>query len=234
MKKYYFLVFVFSISVLFNTYGSNSAKDTVVFTLSKPVAGYISVDVSFTAAESITSMDFSLKFDLKKLTYDSLLKRAYYLDEALGYFNTTDSTLRVTSYSSTYNYVPNKSLISLVFSVKSTVLATDFYSIKGFLNGNQVPVKFQNSTAGITEIQNDALIRVYPNPAGSFVNINVSDSRLRSFDLELYDVNQKKVFERKGMDSNAHIDLHSLSNGIYTMMIHNSKYSSLKKIVINK
>ncbi len=226
MKKYVFIVCLFCFSGIVRSNVLLSNQDTLMFSYSKVEAGQMSIDVSFKGSDIVNSLDLSMKYNIHKLTYDTLKQQVAYLDLAWGYVNPVDTTLRVTSYSSTKNYSPNKIILSLIFLTNVSVTYSDFYSINGYLNGNQVPVKLIESTQGVAEINNDKMIKVYPNPANDILNVEVDNIRFMSYSLSLFDMNGKQIFTKTFFNSGQRqeIDVKNFANGIYYVKIYNNKF----------
>jgi hypothetical protein len=73
---------------------------------------------------------------------------------------------------------------------------------------------------------NDALVKVYPNPASDFIYIET----IEDINSTLVDINGKIIFATKEKT----IDISKLTKGMYILRIENkSKEFTQKKIVIN-
>src|SRR6267378_1153823 len=118
-------------------------KDTVVFDLSQAVIVGNSMDipVSVLSDDTINSLDFSMKFNQAKLTYDTLINNASYL-QSLAFFNKTDSTLRATS-NSLQQYGNNTPLMAIRFRFISVcnISKADFNSVAVYLGGKPCSFK---------------------------------------------------------------------------------------------
>lgn len=81
-----------------------------------------------------------------------------------------------------------------------------------------------------TEKENTLLIS--PNPATDFVKVEWPEVE---FDVALYDIAGRKIYNKNRINSFVNIDCSYLKNGIYLLhIIHNEILSSSKKIVISK
>ena len=70
---------------------------------------------------------------------------------------------------------------------------------------------------------------VYPNP----VNVELNIESVDSFNLSMFDISGKKVFETKISKGVNSLDFSAFENGIYVLEIHNENYRETKKIIIS-
>lgn len=116
--------------------------DTVFFNLTAATCSnnVVQVPVLFKSDDSIFALDFSLKFNLNKLSYNSIVFHKPYLIGSANY-NTNDSTLRFTSFS-LQAMENNTPMISINFNLNSGLISTsDLFSITGYLNGTVCSTK---------------------------------------------------------------------------------------------
>ena len=59
------------------------------------------------------------------------------------------------------------------------------------------------------------LIKFYPNPATTFINIELQKSMSRSYSFQVYNFLGKKVADLQEVNSRTRIDLTNFSRGIY-------------------
>jgi len=121
-----------------------NSGDTIVFDYSQAVFvnGNLKFPVSIiTDDPDVFSLDFSFRFNNVDFTYDTVLNTNN-LTYLLGFFNTTDLKLRVTSYD-VVNILPNNtSLITLSFNTTSTEFCSlNPYDVLVYLNGNPCSYK---------------------------------------------------------------------------------------------
>lgn len=100
-----------------------------------------------------------------------------------------------------------------------------------FLNDNdelEVGCEYEYSydvlTDAVEEISID--VNIYPNPAESFVNIEVEDMDF----VELYDVFGKRLYSEEGNDK-VQIDMSPYSSGVYLLRIYSEGKSYFEKII---
>lgn len=139
-------------NVEFNMFAGTALKtsiinnsDTVVFDLSQAtcVGQYLVVPISVISDDVINAVDFSMKYNNNKITYNSILnyKPAYLTPSAN--FNTTDSILRFTSYSFVQPIDKNTAIAAVRFNlINGPILATSFNTVKAYLNGDRCSFKF--------------------------------------------------------------------------------------------
>jgi len=81
-------------------------------------------------------------------------------------------------------------------------------------------------------------ISVYPNPNEGVFTLMITSPKEEKFDIRVFNNIGVLIFEMKNLDvtgtTRQIIDLSSAVSGIYTIMIWNSNYSSVKKVVVNK
>lgn len=77
---------------------------------------------------------------------------------------------------------------------------------------------------------------VYPNPASSVVNFHLEAGIYHSTNLEIFDFNGRKIFEKQiptGTE-NIEVDVRQLKNGVYFCKLCTKKESVTKKLIIQK
>ena len=91
-------------------------------------------------------------------------------------------------------------------------------------------ITFPSTSFTDTEEINEKNIRIYPNPADDFVNIEMTDDDNNSdFSVSIYNSIGVKVIET----NNEHnIDIEHLSSGLYLINIHRKEKTFIKKIIV--
>lgn len=208
------------------------SADKVVFDLSQAfISGnYLDVPCFISSDDSITSMDFAFRYDLTKLTYDSLIDQTTYL-LPLAYYNTSDSTLRFTS-SSLSNYKINSTLVFVRFKILSTGISTsDFFAEKAYLNGKPAGIKIIGTyKVSVFELNSSSGLKIYPNPANQEVNIESKEK----LNLQLFDIAGHLVIREISSSQKTILNTGSLPAGFYTLKLNAEKSSALKKIIISR
>jgi len=83
------------------------------------------------------------------------------------------------------------------------------------------------NTLNVDEIDKVEIVRIYPNPTNSIINI---DSKIRFDQAQIYSVLGQKIFSKK-LDLNQIIDLSELSAGFYNLILKNSDQIQSVKIL---
>ena len=211
------------------------ALDTVVFDLSKAVitGTYVEFPVSFLSDDTITSLDFSLKYNQNNLVFDSIIDLTNYM-QSFSFYNNNDSTIRFTS-NSLQTYTNDTPLVNVRFNLLALQFAgTDLNTLKAYLNGSACSIKIPNlSFIGLSEVnKNDNGIKVYPNPAKEKITVESKENAM----VNLIDANGKEIIPTQNIRATQPQDLNieSLSGGFYMIRIWNYHFESIKKVVISK
>ncbi len=208
--------------------------DKVIFDLSNAVitGNVVNIPVTISAANPINSLDFSLELNNAELAYNSIISHSTSMD-ALDNLNAADNTLRFTS-NSLINYDITAPVVSLsVTMLNGQVNAADLMSVVGYLNGEEVTTEVVGALAtGITSINSDNLVAIYPNPTTGILNVVAAENAT----VQLLDVTGKLVILQTNVTANdkQEINVENLANGIYMLRVSNSNFVSMKKVVINK
>lgn len=84
----------------------------------------------------------------------------------------------------------------------------------------------------ISDINEEQIVRIYPNPAGEFLNILFSGSIPdEPSEARLYDLNGNLLKYKKSQDSQMEIDVATLKDGVYVLIIKRGTYISNHKII---
>ncbi|WP_127845381.1 T9SS type A sorting domain-containing protein [Psychroflexus aestuariivivens] len=70
---------------------------------------------------------------------------------------------------------------------------------------------------------------LYPNPAKDVVNFKAQDQ----FDIEIFNIEGKRVFVSKAMEANSQINLSDLSKGLYLVKITSNNLTQTEKLILN-
>lgn len=114
----------------------------------------------------------------------------------------------------------------IVLTTSTTVKAI---AIKEGLDNSEIAIANYQITTGINDVESSTLI--YPNPARQSMNI-VATSPINH--VEIYSIAGQKVAEQRCNDTQAHLNVSSLSAGMYLMKIYTEEGISTKKFNIAK
>jgi len=97
-------------------------------------------------------------------------------------------------------------------------------------NSDSISFPFCISTTGINELSPKDF-NIFPNPSKGVITINTSSNNL--FDVQVYNVLGKLIYNKNGNNKSTTIDLSSINKGIYivSILIDNKRIS--KRIIIN-
>ncbi|WP_339834566.1 T9SS-dependent M36 family metallopeptidase [uncultured Flavobacterium sp.] len=96
------------------------------------------------------------------------------------------------------------------------------------------PTPGPNCVLKASLFNNEDMIRVFPNPSNGLLNIAIAKYNGK-LNIELYDINGRKVFNQNMNDFNTEksINLQSIQSGIYLLKLEGDELSFTKKIIIN-
>lgn len=207
-----------------------SADNKVVFDLTNAVIadGFVEIPVSASSVDNINALDFAMKFNNSKLTFDKVVTNNNYM-ETLAHMNTSDNAVRFTSYS-LQNYDLSKSLVSVRFATSSNqVDESDLNSVVAYLNGEVANVQVIGAR---TTLANEVMVNVYPNPSSDVMNVVLSENA----SAELMDINGKVVLTLSNLNAfqKYEISTQNLANGVYSLRVYNENMVSVKKVSVKK
>lgn len=221
-----------------------NAGDTVVFDLSNAtiVGNYIQFPVSILSDDVVNALDFALKFNYPSFTYDSTFNLTSYISP-FGYFNPTDSTLRLTS-NSLQTYANNTPLLSIRFNIGSGFTCSDINlnTITVYLNGDPCSFKVINCTPISTGISAASaaseLLTVYPNPATDFFQVDYNSNSAKEIIMVVFDSNGRKIIDEKHSivegTNTIKKDVHKFKSGMYFVQLIDSKYNTVQTVKLIK
>lgn len=205
--------------------------DTVFFDLQAAVVvgNKVEFPVYYRSDDQIVALDFNFKYNQAKLEYDTIIKLANYLD-ALAFYNSNDSTVRLTSYTNTLFY-PNDSVL---FKVRFDILqpgalcSADLNTVNSLLNGDICTSKKVDCSSSFIEESVFEGVIIGPNPTTGVVNIQglPTASRYRLTDLSGRIISPW-VYTDSRMD--VEVDLVSLPAATYILTVEtkNGKQESI-------
>jgi hypothetical protein len=207
---------------------------TIYLDLSNAISakGYLDVPVSFIASQKIVSLDFAAKLNEAHLQFVQVITAASYLTDAMANVAGDDHTLRFTS-NSAQHYHEGETVAVLRFSAVKQVLASDFISLTGYLNGEPTNMIINgNFTSGIfASSDKGSQVIAYPNPAANLLNILSTEKA----NMELTDLQGRQLIVT-GLHANEKLEVTTdhLSNGTYILKVYNDHFLSNQLIVIEQ
>jgi len=94
--------------------------------------------------------------------------------------------------------------------------------------------KLIDTTVNINELElYNSKIKVYPNPAGSALNISFPENMdIRETYVEIIDINGRTLLKTKPLSDITQLDISKLKSGIYLVKIQNDRTFITRKIII--
>jgi hypothetical protein len=219
----------------------SSDEDTglVVFDMSHSglLEGMVDIPVFILSPFDVKALDFSLKFNCKRLEYNNIINNSEDIKPQY-YYNENDSILRFTSYSFK-TYKTNQKLLSIRFKLKETALSdTDLNIVKTILGDDEFNdhiVPYDVTPFIITGIADNIVnmgIKICPNPASSILNINVPENAF----VQFFDTGGKQVgLTELVIGNQTHsIDINDITAGLYLVKIFNENIVKMEKLLINR
>ena len=100
---------------------------------------------------------------------------------------------------------------------------------------NAVSLSICNLEQALNTLTNAlAEIKVYPNPAKGFVNIDLAAGTFGESTFVMYDVQGRQVITKKSSNAIEVLNIENLSEGIYMLTIENDLGKTTRKVVVNK
>lgn len=128
------------------------------------------------------------------------------------------------------------SLNSIYFANDTTGYIVGFLNTTGPFPPNPRGVIYKNSTGTNLVTKKNELkntMRIYPNPASEYININFNEKPTEPFTIEITDFFGKKVYTQSyNAISNVSIDVKSISSGIYLVTTKSQNKRETQKIII--
>jgi len=130
---------------------------------------------------------------------------------------TNNHTFRCTRYSPDYSAFVGKILTPQDYIESGSTFSCNLYSL---------------STTEENITQN--LIRIYPNPASNFININFENTNETQFDIEIFNLTGQSILKSKHIDSYTKINTQHFPEGIYFVTITEGINTRSQKLIISK
>ncbi len=206
--------------------------DSIYFDISQAVlnGNVVEFPVSFKSDDIINALDFSFKYNELELEYDTIINLTTYIQH-LSYYNANDSTVRFTSYSFTQPYTQDTALVLVRFTVLTGQLCSaDLTVVDALLNGDACSQKVIECQAiGISEIEFNDLVTIYPNPVIDYIFIDAPESSV----VELIDLNGRIIKKQLVQNSQSNrLSIDGLPTGLYFIKVINDKNSITRKVTV--
>ena len=118
----------------------------------------------------------------------------------------------------------------LVDDAETTIPANNEYTFSNVVANHTITVEFVEET-GIEEIDLNAAVVLYPNPATSQIQIQVADSRFLGAEMQIFDVYGKLISNATIETLSTQVDVSQLANGMYMVHINAAEGMVTKRFV---
>ena len=118
----------------------------------------------------------------------------------------------------------------LVDDAETAVPANNEYTFSAVVTNHTIAVEFVEET-GIEEIDLNAAVVLYPNPATSQIQIQVADSRFLGAEMQIFDVYGKLISNATIETLSTQVDVSQLANGMYMVRINAAEGMVTKRFV---
>jgi hypothetical protein len=215
---------------------SSSNDPAIVFDLShaRLIGNQMEFPVYCTSGSDITSMDFEMKFNEEKITFNTIIEKVSYIETTFKY-NENDKALRFLSYSLS-KYEKEKNLVYIRFDLKNNAISkSDFQIPLSLINGEPVSVQITDYHSVISDVFENNLkpeINFYPNPATTSVILETTeDARVTMMDISGNPVGPEIMMLKS---QKKEVSVENLSDGIYLVKFQIKGNTIVRKLIINK
>jgi len=143
--------------------------------------------------------------------------------EAIVYNTTTTGTWRIQVYG--YQGAFNS---TLCYTLRASISASTFRE------GDETPAAELNSTASYSDV---VIANVFPNPTNGKLNVILEASEAQNTQLSIRDITGRTALQQNVVCTSGSntiiLDMESLPNGYYLLVIDNGNYSSTMRVVKN-
>lgn len=208
------------------------SSDTVFIDISQAnsVGNIVEIPVYFRSDDIINSVDFEFKYDHQKLVYDTILFMAPYI-EGLSFYNTNDSTVRLTSYSFTQPYANDSIIYKIRFQLlfPFQICAGDLFDFEALLNGDGCSASMTDCLTGLYEILAGGSLSIFPNPASDQITVFAPDA----VELAIADLSGRLVLRKRLSTSGpTNLNTSQLESGMYNLIIYSAKGTQTETLII--
>lgn len=133
----------------------------------------------------------------------------------------------------TFSFTANEGATTqqlLVDNIETAIPTNNEYTFSSVVANHTIEVVFAEET-GIEEIDLDAAVLLFPNPATSHIEIRLSNDLLINSTLDIYDVYGRKIATQMMNNTSAKVDISGYSTGMYLVRISNDNGVVVKNFI---
>ena len=133
----------------------------------------------------------------------------------------------------TFSFTANEGATTqqlLVDNIETAIPTNNEYTFSSVVANHTIEVVFAEET-GIEEIDLDATVLLFPNPATSHIEIRLSNDLLINSTLDIYDVYGRKIATQMMNNTSAKVDISGYSTGMYLVRISNDNGVVVKNFI---
>lgn len=133
----------------------------------------------------------------------------------------------------TFSFTANEGATTqqlLVDNIETAIPANNEYTFSSVVANHTIEVVFAEET-GIEEVDLDATVLLFPNPATSHIEIRLSNDLLINSTLDIYDVYGRKIATQMMNNTSAKVDISGYSTGMYLVRISNDNGVVVKNFI---
>lgn len=133
----------------------------------------------------------------------------------------------------TFSFTANEGATTqqlLVDNIETAIPTNNEYTFSSVVANHTIEVIFAEET-GIEEVDLDATVLLFPNPATSYIEIRLSNDLLINSTLDIYDVYGRKIATQMMNNTSAKVDISGYSTGMYLVRISNDNGVVVKNFI---
>lgn len=133
----------------------------------------------------------------------------------------------------TFSFTANEGATTqqlLVDNIETAIPTNNEYTFSSVVANHTIEIVFAEET-GIEEVDLDATVLLFPNPATSHIEIRLSNDLLINSTLDIYDVYGRKIATQMMNNTSAKVDISGYSTGMYLVRISNDNGVVVKNFI---
>lgn len=133
----------------------------------------------------------------------------------------------------TFSFTANEGATTqqlLVDNIETAIPTNNEYTFSSVVANHTIEIVFVEET-GIEEVDLDATVLLFPNPATSHIEIRLSNDLLINSTLDIYDVYGRKIATQMMNNTSAKVDISGYSTGMYLVRISNDNGVVVKNFI---